>query len=132
MAGRGTAAEIIQWFFGFFMLLGWTVNTIMATYSHPRQALAFILAYFGINALLIIALSRAPFSSARHVILDHTAGAFTFRPLYMLYQALRDFSIFQELWIAVIITMACGVGFVCGMFYRQVRPNPYRPTFIDR
>ena len=133
LAGRGTTAEIIQWFCGFLMLLVWAVNTGQAAYEYPRQTLTFILAYFGVNALLITALFRAPFGSLRYVILDHTAGAFTFRPLYMLYQTLREFSLSQEeLWITGIVTAVCVVGFICGMLYRQVKPNPCRPTFIGR
>lgn len=131
LTGSGyTAAYLAQWFLGFFMLLGWGVNTGMFAYSSPRGALGFILAYLGLSVLLITWLFRTPFGSTFYRVLDTAAGAFTFRPLYMLYGVLRDFNVFGELWVAGIVAGACAVGFLCGVFYRQVRPNPYRPTFM--
>ena len=128
---QGTAIQIAQWFFGFFMLIGWAVNTAIATYSHPRGTLTFILAYFGVNAILITALVEAPFRSVRYIILNHAAGAFTYRPLYMLYQTLQDLPVSrEEMWITGLVAGSCAVGFVCGVFYRQIKPNPCRPTFI--
>ena len=128
-----TALQVAQWFLGFFMLFVWGINTGAAAYSYPRHTAIFILAFSGINALLITALRAAPYSSARYPILDHLAGAFTFRPLYMLYESLLDSSItFREMWMAAIVAGVCVVGFVWGILYRQIRPNPYRPTFIDR
>ena len=125
-------AHIVQWFFGFFMLLGWGACTAMLTYNYPRNALAFLFAYFGVSVLLIYGLHNASFGSASYVFFDHVAGALTYRPLNMIYRTLLHFPIFQELWIIIIIIASCAVGFVCGMFYRQIRPNPYRPTFMGR
>jgi len=125
-------AHIVQWFFGFFMLLGWGVCTAMLAYNYPRGALAFMLAYFGVSVLLIYGLRSASFGSASYVFFDHVGGALSYRPLNMIYQTLLHFSIFQELWVILIIVGSCAVGFVCGVLYRQVRPNPYRPTFIGR
>ena len=134
-----TTMQVVQWFLGFFMLLGWTVNSGMAAYSYPRATFAFIMAYIGVNAALITALVNASllplvdasFGSASYIILDHAAGAFTFRPLYMLYGALREFSIsHEELWVMGIAAAACVIGFICGMFARQLNPDPIRPTFI--
>ena len=126
-----TALQLAQWFFGFFMLLSWAVNTGAAAYSYPRQTTIFIFAYSGVNALLITALRAAPYSSVRYPILVHLAGAFTFRPLHMLYESLEYSSItFREMWMAGIVAGACAAGFLWGMLYRQIRPDPNRPTFI--
>jgi len=122
--------QIIRWFFGFFMLFSWGVNTAMFAYNHPRGALSFVFGYFGVNVLLIMGLHNASFGSAGYRIFDHAAGLFTYRPLSMIYSTLLEFPVFQEMWIIGIVTGICLVGFLCGLFYRQVRPNPYRPTFI--
>jgi len=112
------------------MLFGWAMTTSTVTYNYPRQALTFILVYCGVNALLITLLEGAPFGSVRYTILDHTAGAFSYRPLYMLYESLLESSTFREMWIAGVVAGACVAGFIWGMFYRQIKPDPYRPTFI--
>ena len=126
-----TLLQLMQWFFGFFMLFGWALNTGMAAYSYPRQTIIFILAYLGVNALLITRLVGTSYSSGWWAILDHAAGAFTYRPLYMLYKSLQDASASQEeMWIAGIVAGACVAGFIWGVLYRQIRPDPYRPTFI--
>jgi len=125
-----TLLIVAQWFFGFFMLLAWAFNTGMFTYNHPRGALVFVLAFPGVNALLITALAEASYSTATYSILVLMAGAFTFRPLHMLYESIRETSSFPEMLIAGIITAACVVGFIWGVLYRLVRPDPYRPTFI--
>ena len=122
------ALQAAQWFFGFVMLFWWAINTGQAAYEYPRQTIIFILAYTGVSALLITMLVGTSFSSAWYVI-DHAAGAFTYRPLYMLYGALLELP-FREMWVAGIVAAACVVGFICGMLYRQIRPDPYRPTFI--
>ena len=126
-----TALQVVQWFLGFFMLFVWGINTGAAAYTYPRQTAIFILAFFGVNALLVTALRAAPYSSFRYPILDHLAGAFTFRPLYMFYESLEASSItFREMWMAAIVAGVCVVGFVWGILYRQIRPDPYRPTFM--
>jgi len=126
---QSTILQVAQWFFGFSMLFCWAMNTGMAAYNYPRQSIIFILAYFGVNALLITLLVGAPYSSARYAILDLAAGAFTYRPLYMLYESMLETS-FREIWIAGIVAGACVVGFIWGVLYRQIKPDPYRPTFI--
>ena len=128
LAHFGGIMQVAQWFFGFFMLFGWAINSGMAAYSYPRVTLAFILTYIGVNALLIAALVRQPFGSVGYRILDHVAGAFTYRPLYMFYQAL-EFS-FREMWVAGIVAGACMLGLICGALNRQVKPDPFRPRFI--
>ena len=127
-----TFAQIILWFLGFFLLLGWGVNTSMAAYNYPRKTLSFLLAYFGLSVLLIMGLHGASFRSTSYHIFDHTAGALTYRPLYMFFQALLEFNVFAEMWVAGIVVSCCAVGFLCGIIYRQIRPNPYRPTFSGR
>ena len=122
--------QIVRWFFGFFMLFGWGVNTAMFAYNNLRGALSFVLGYLGVNVLLIMGLHHAPFGSASYRVFVHAAGLFTYRPLSMIYQMLLDFSIFQEMWIVLIVTGICLVGLLFGLLYRQIRPNPYRPTFI--
>ncbi|MCL2857158.1 MAG: hypothetical protein FWE19_05480 [Oscillospiraceae bacterium] len=124
-----TLLQVAQWFFGFFMLFGWAMNTGMAAYSYPKQSITFILAYFGVNALLITRLVNTSYSSSGYVVLDTVAGAFTYRPLYMLYGALEA-SNFREMLIVGIVAGCCVVGFVWGVLHRQVKPDPYRPTFI--
>ena len=125
----GVAGQAAQWFLGFFMLLGWALNSGMAAYSHPRGTLAFITAYIGVNAALIALLVDTSFSAASYAIIDHAAGAFSYRPLYMLYEALL-YSPFREMWMAGIIAAACVVGFICGLLCRQLNPDPFRPKFI--
>ena len=125
-----TFLQIVQWFFGFVMLFWWAINTGQAAYEYPRQTTVFILAYAGVNALLITLIVDTPYSSRWWAVLDHAAGAFTYRPLYMLYESMQEASIFREMWMVGIIAGACLVGFVWGMLYRQMRPDPYRPTFI--
>ena len=130
--------RVAQWFLGFFMLLGWAINSGMAAYNHPRGTLAFITAYIGVNAVLITVLVNTSllvntsFGAPGYAIFDHAAGAFTFRPLYMLYDALRNGSSVsqEEMWIAGIVAAACLVGFVCGVLSRQLNPDPIRPKFI--
>jgi len=129
---QGALGQTAQWFFGFFMLFGWALNTSMAAYNHPRGTLAFIMLYSGVNALLIAAVVGEFFGSLgslSYAILDHAAGAFTYRPLYMLYGAMDAFTL-REMWIAGIVAAVCMAGFICGVLYRQVKPDPYRPTFI--
>ena len=121
--------QVVQWFMGFLMLLGWAVNSGMAAYNHPRGTLVFIMAYIGVNTVLIIALINTSFRAASYAILDHAAGAFTYRPLYMLYGALES-SIFREMWVVGIVAAACLVGFICGVLSRQLNPDPIRPKFI--
>ena len=126
-----TVMQVVQWFLGFVLLFGWAINSGVAAYSYPYGTIAFIMTYVGVNAILITALVNASFGSASYIILDHAAGAFTFRPLYMLYDALRESSIaMEEMWIAGIVAIVCVVGFICGMFSRQLNPDPIRPTFI--
>ena len=127
---REQTFEIILWFLGFFMLLGWGVNTGMCAYNYPRNTLSLLLAYFGANALLITGLHNASFGSTAYRIFDHAAGFFTYRPLEMIYQTLLDFSVFQEMWVVGIVLGFCAVGFLSGLLYRQIRPNPYRPSFM--
>ena len=125
----GVAGQVMQWFFGFLMLLLWAVNSGMAAYNCPRGTLAFIMAYAGVNAVLITTLVNTSFRSPAYVFLDHAAGAFTYRPLYMLYGALES-SLFREMWVAGIVAAACLVGFICGVLNRQLKPDPFRPKFI--
>ncbi|MCL2579119.1 MAG: hypothetical protein FWE32_03715 [Oscillospiraceae bacterium] len=126
---RQAVVQIILWFLGFVFLICWTVSTGMFAYNSPRGALAFIFGYFGLSSLLIRGLHQASFRSAGYLIFDHVAGAITYRPLYMLYLTLVDSGVMAEMWVAGIVAGCCLAGFLCGLVYRQIRPNPYRPTF---
>ena len=125
----GGVGQVAQWFLGFLMLLAWAVISGYAAYDYPRSTLAFITAYIGVNAALITVLVNTSFSAAGYIIIDHAAGAFTYRPLYMLYGALL-YSLFREMWVAGIVAAACVVGFICGLLCRQLNPDPFRPKFI--
>ena len=127
-----TLWQIVLWVLGFIFLLGWGTTTAVGAYHHPRQTLAFLLAYTGLAALLIYWLHETPFGSASYPIFDHAAGALSYRPLYMLYNALRNAGVFAELWTAGTLLFTCAAGFLCGVIYRWIRPNPYRPTFSGR
>ena len=124
--------QIALWVIGAFFLIGWAVNTGVFAYHYPRQALAFLFAYFGLSALLIMRLHDASFGSVSYLIFEHGAGALTYRPLYMFYRVLLEFHVFAEMWTAGIIAGVCAVGFLCGVLYRRIRPNPYHPTFSGK
>jgi len=124
--------QIAQWVLGFFLLLGWGVNSAAAAYHYPRYTISFMLAYVGVSTLLVWGRYHSSFGTTAYTVLDHAAGALTYRPLAMLYQALQDFNIFQELWLIGILTCCCAIGFLCGLIYRQIRPNPYHPTMMGR
>ena len=125
-------ADIAQWVIALLMLLGWGIVTAVIAYGSPRFALALLLAYFGVCTLLIYGVSEASLGTPAYAVFDFAAGALTYRPLNMFYQTLREFNVFGEMWVLVIIVGFCTAGLLSGMIYRRMRPNPYRPTFTGR
>lgn len=123
----GMPSQIAQWFTAFFMVFAWAVNTGMLAYHHPRNTLALALAYGGLHILLITAFYRT--TGAAHAWLRQIAGLFSFRPLGIFIKALLDFTIQHEMVVTAALTGCCLLGWFCGVVYRQMRPNPYKPKF---
>ncbi|MCL2057303.1 MAG: hypothetical protein FWH02_08825 [Oscillospiraceae bacterium] len=114
----------LRWFFTFFMLLGWGINTAMAAYHYPRKVLSGLLMYAGAHVLLITWLYSL---TDRSPALYYLAGAFSFTPLDILVTALLDFNIMHELYAALTVIALCLLGWAAGALYRRTNPNPYRP-----
>lgn len=121
-------SQILQWFFAFFMLLGWCANTAMAAYHYPRRTLSVLLMYLGINLLAIVALYNINTGSSASMLLLRLGGLLSFTPLDILVMALLDFSIPHEIYVTVGVVILCFLGWLAGLFYRRIHPNPYRPT----
>ena len=125
--GSSTAAMAFQWFGAFFLVLGWSVNTGMTAYRYPRQALALLLAWRGISILVIMALYRSSYQSPLHWWLLNVGGALSFRPLDIFIVALLDFPVQHEMVVTCGLGICCFVGWLCGVAFRWIRPDPYRP-----
>ncbi|HHY51828.1 MAG TPA: hypothetical protein GX499_01105 [Clostridiales bacterium] len=125
--GSSTATLAFQWFGAFFMVLGWSVNTGMMAYHHPRQGLALLLAWLGVNILIITALYRTSYQSSLHWFLLNVGGVLSFKPLDIFIVALLDFPFQHELIVTCTLAACCFFGWICGTLYRRIRPNPYRP-----
>jgi len=114
----------LKWFFAFFMLFGWGVNTAMAAYHYPRRTMSGILMYVGFNILAIVGLYS--WDGVNRAVY-YLGGIFSFTPLDILVVALLDFNIPHELYVALLVFCICSLGWIAGMLYRRVNPDPYRP-----
>lgn len=121
------ASQIAQWFCAFFMLFGWGVNTGMFAYRYPRNALAFVCAYLGLNILIIIGLYKTSYATTAHLLLNQIGGAFSFRPLDIFLMALLDFNIQHEVVVVCIVAGFCLAGWLVGLICRRIYPDPTRP-----
>lgn len=139
-------SQVLQWFFASFMVLGWTINTAMAAYTFPRRTLSTLLVYAGVMLLIIVGLYNYAFDPASSRILQQLNSSFpglntgllfrrlggllSFTPLDIFVQALLDFAIPHEIYITLFLVGACLIGWICGLVYRFIRPNPYRPKIV--
>lgn len=118
---------VLQWFFGFFMLIGFGVNTASSAYRYPRATMSFILLYTGVNLLIITAFYAAAYNSTAYVILRDYGGALSYVPLGIMVNALIDFNIQQEVFVTLLIAACCLAGYIFGLVHRRVHPDPYSP-----
>jgi hypothetical protein len=116
-------SQTLQWFFAAFMIFGWGLNSAMAAYKLPRQTLAAALTYLGVNILIAVGI----YSYGIGGLLRSLGGILSFTPLDILIVALLDFTIPHELYIVVTLFCVCVLGWVAGVFYRRIHPDPYRP-----
>ncbi|MDL2233053.1 hypothetical protein LJC63_05675 [Ruminococcaceae bacterium OttesenSCG-928-L11] len=115
----------LQWIFAILMLLGWTVNTAMASYHFPRRTLSLILMYLGINMIAALLLYSIDYT----LPILRLAGILSFTPLDILIVALLDFTIPHELYMVGLVVGLAVLGWAAGLLYRRFHPNPYRPHF---
>lgn len=128
---NGTAlSQILQWGFALVMIAGWAVNSGVAAYRYPSATLAFLLLYAGVNIFAVSLLYRQPYNSAEFLSMRHWIGAISFRPLDILVNALSDFMIPLELCVLCVLAALCLIGFLVGVLYRRLRPNPYHPRIM--
>lgn len=129
-AGGGLMADIPQWFFAFFMLFGWSVNTGMAAYHFPRGALSALLAYGGFNTLVIVTLYTTDYRQGLHIFMRKVGGIFSFQPLDILVRNLKPITSAALPWefiVLCVLLVCCLLGYLVGVVQRRVRPNPYSP-----
>ncbi len=117
----------LQWFFGFFMLIGFGVNTASATYRYPRATMSFILLYTGVNLLIITAFYASSYGTPMYNFLRHYAGALCYVPLEIMVEALLDFNMPQEVLVTIAVVVCMLIGYLFGLVHRHVKPDPYRP-----
>lgn len=121
-------AIVLQWFFAFFMLIGFGVSTASFGYRFPRAAMSFILCYTGLNLLIITFFYSSQYGTPLYSFLRYYAGALSYVPLEIMVEALLDFNIQQEVCVTLIVTAFCLIGYLAGLVHRRVSPSPYRPT----
>lgn len=120
-------SQILQWFFAFFMLFGWAVNSAMAAYHFPRTVFSSLLVYLGVNLLITTGLYHISSGSAMSRLLMRIGGLLSFTPLDIVVTALLDFTIPHEVYVVAAVTCVCLAGWLAGVAYRRIHPNPYRP-----
>lgn len=126
---NGSATSItLQWFFSFFMLIGFGVNTASAAYAYPRASMAFIFCYTGVNLLIISRFYTSQYGTATYNFLRNYGGALSYVPLEVMVKALLDFNIQQEVCVTLLVAVCCLLGYLAGLVHRRVNPDPYRPT----
>jgi len=125
-----TASHIAQWFAAFIMLFGWSINTGMCAYYFPRRTLALILMYLGVSVLVIIWMYSAPYASATHNWLRLWGGVLNFKPLEILLMAILEFNVRHELVVTYTLGAFCLLGYIVGIIYRYIRPDPYKPKMM--
>jgi hypothetical protein len=121
----------LQWFFAFFLIFGWSVNTAMAAVHFPRGTLSLILLYLGVNFLLIMGLYSVNTATAAGRVLLRMGGLFSFTPLDILIVALLDYSIPHEIYVTAGLVILCFLGWMAGVLVRRLYPPSYRPMVSD-
>lgn len=123
-------SQVLQWFFAFFMLLGWAVNTGMAAYHYPRKVLSLIFGYTGVNVLLTVILYRSFTGTTLHYVMGNFGGLFSYNPLDVFVMAIVDFNISHELYVLGFLVACCLLAYIIAIIYRWMNPNPYRPRIL--
>jgi hypothetical protein len=121
----------VQWFFAFFLIFGWSVNTAMAAVHFPRGTLSLLLLYLGVNFLLIVGLYNVNTATASGRVLLRLGGLFSFTPLDILIVALLDFPIPHEIYVTAGLVILCFLGWMAGVLVRRLYPSSYSPTASD-
>lgn len=131
-SNQSMTSQVLQWFFAFFLLLGWSVNTGMAAYNFPRATLSLWLAYTGLHILAITSLYAAPYGSGRYTVLKAVSGFLSYRPLRIFTRVLEGLvpQFPPELCILGGLSACCLIGYLIGLVQRRVNPNPYRPRIL--
>lgn len=120
-------SHILQWFFCFFMVFGWAVNTGMAAYRQPRPALAALLVYSGFNIIITVVKYTTDPREGLGVVLRRVGGLFSYNALDIMVRAISQFSIPHELCVLGLVAGCCFVGYVVGLVQRRIHPDPYSP-----
>lgn len=118
---------ILGWICTAAMMIGWSYTTAMMTYEEPNRTLGIFLMFTGLSFLGLSFVYSGAYRRYAPKITHMLAGLFTYVPLAPLVEALRDFSIVQEL-VAILVLLAFNLfGFLFGLLQRALHPNPYRP-----
>ena len=127
----GTASQVLQWICVALMIVGWTINTAMSAYNFPALALANTLLYFGVNEVLAI-LFYSTNGGANAKLIQRLTGLFSYTPLDIVVTHILDLDIPHELYIIGFLSICMAGGVVAALYYRRIRPNPYRPSITRR
>ena len=125
-----TLSQALQWIFAGVMVLGWAANTGMCAYHYPRTTLSLILFYTGMSIFSITMQVSVRYGSQLYDAVHRWGGLLSFRPLDILVVALLDFRIPQEAYVVGFLVLLCLTGYLVGLLYRRIRPNPYRPRVM--
>ena len=121
-------SHVLQWFFGFFMLFGWSVNTGMAAYHKPRAALSALLFYAGLVTLITVVIYATSFRDILHIIARLLGGVALYWPMGMILRSIQLLG--NRPWELILLAVVCGcclAGCLAGLLQRRSNPNPYRP-----
>lgn len=121
-------SQLLQWFFSFFMVFGWSVNTGMAAYHFPRSTMSALLTYTGFNILIIVTMYSAYVGSGLYILLHKVGGILSFNALDIMVQALRPYNELDwEMVVLLFLVACCVIGYIIGLVHRRVNPSPYSP-----
>lgn len=121
-------SHILQWFFGFFMLFGWSVNTGMAAYHQPRAALSALLAYMGVVTMITVVLYTTSFRDTLHIVARLFGGVALYWPMGIILKSIQLLGNKPwELVLLLVLGSCCLIGYLVGLLQRRSNPNPYRP-----
>jgi len=124
-------SQILQWSFAVLMVLGWSVNTGLMAYRYPRTALSLVFFYVGLTVLAITLKYSSESGTPLHQFMRVWGGILSYKPLEIFIMALRDFNIPHEMYLMGAVVLLCLVGYLVGLAYRRVRPDPYSPRIVD-
>lgn len=108
-------ALVFQWFFAFFLLLGWPVNTAMAAYRFARAALSRLLGWAGLSALTLVVMYSNDYTSPLRALARLLSGLLCVWPLEVVVRTLQ--AVWNgpcELAIFALLFTGCAVGWLVG------------------